>query len=416
MTSVSDVAIIGAGPYGLSLASHLLARDMDVRIFGHPMQTWREAMPRGMKLKSEGFASNLSAPNGELTLEEFCSANGIPYEHIGLPIDLSTFIAYGETFQQRFVPNLERRTVLAATTAPHGFDLTLDNGEKAAARRVVVAAGIRSFDFIPHELRKLPRELLTHSVAYGDANHLAGQDVVVIGAGASALNCAAFLIESQASARVLTRRQAIRFQTPLGDRSLYDKIMAPMTPLGPGWKSVLCVRAPMVFHAMPEAFRVDVVRRYLGPAPAWFVKPQVEGHVSYITNARIVDASVQAGRARLLIKQNEQDLRDVLADHVIASTGYRVDLDRLTFLSESIRQGLRRVAGAPVLSRHFESSIPGLYFVGTASANCFGPMMRFAHGANFTSHRLSRHLAARAARKTRIAKPAANFKAQGQLQ
>ena len=157
------------------------------------------------------------------------------------------------------------------------------------------------------------------SVAYGDAHHLSGRDVIVVGAGASAMDIAALLRARGATPSVMTRRQGIRFQSPLGARSVYEKIVAPMTPLGPGWKSVLCVRAPMVFHAMPEAFRVDVVRRYLGPAPAWFVREQIEGHVPYITGSSVAEASVKDGRVRLLIRQAEGQTREVFADHVVAA-------------------------------------------------------------------------------------------------
>jgi thioredoxin reductase len=400
MNPNTEIAIIGAGPYGLSLASHLGARGVDVRVFGFPMQTWRESMPKGMKLKSEGFASNLSDPTRELTLKAYCSENGIPYADTGLPVDVKTFAAYGEAFQRRFISDVERKMVVSVELAARGFELRLDSGEVVAARRVVVASGIRAFDYIPPELRGLPQEFLTHSVAYGDAAHLSGRDVIVIGAGASAMDVVALLRTKGAKATVLTRQRTIRFQSPLGVRSLYQKVTAPMTPLGPGWKSVLCVNAPLVFHAMPEPFRVDVVRRYLGPAPAWFVREQVEGHVPYITESTVVSATVGDSRVRVLIRDVEGLTREIFADHVIAATGYRVDLDRLTFLGERIRSTLRRAAGAPALSRKFESSLPGLYFVGTAAANSFGPMMRFAHGADYSARRLSQHLTDRSPRLT----------------
>jgi FAD-dependent urate hydroxylase len=59
MSQVVEVVIVGAGPYGLSIAAHLRALGIGFRIFGDPMHTWREQMPEGMMLKSEGFASNI---------------------------------------------------------------------------------------------------------------------------------------------------------------------------------------------------------------------------------------------------------------------------------------------------------------------------------------------------------------------
>jgi hypothetical protein len=83
----------------------------------------------------------------------------------------------------------------------------------------------------------------------------------------------------------------------------------------------------------------------------------------------------------------------VISDHVIAGTGYRVDLSRLSFLDLGTQSSIRSVDRTPILSSNFESSIPGLYFVGASSANNFGPLVRFAYGAGFTARRLSKHLA-----------------------
>src|SRR5690348_13176759 len=90
-----DVAIIGAGPYGLSLAAHFRELGLDYRIFGKPMQSWRENMPADMLLKSEGFASNLDDPSGQATLERFCAEGNLPYADVGLPVPLSTLVSYG---------------------------------------------------------------------------------------------------------------------------------------------------------------------------------------------------------------------------------------------------------------------------------------------------------------------------------
>jgi len=82
----------------------------------------------------------------------------------------------------------------------------------------------------------------------------------------------------------------------------------------------------------------------------------------------------------------------LVVDHVVAGTGYRVSLRRLQFLDESLRQRLRSVEDTPVLTKSFESSVPAFFMVGLGSANCFGPLTRFACGAQFTARHLSRSL------------------------
>ena len=114
-TNSTDIAIIGAGPYGLSLAAHLKAQGQDFRIFGDPMVMWRNRMPKGMRLKSEGFASSLYDPGATFTLARYCADNDLPYADVGLPVRLETFTQYGLEFQRRFVAQVE--TVLLRPSA-----------------------------------------------------------------------------------------------------------------------------------------------------------------------------------------------------------------------------------------------------------------------------------------------------------
>src|SRR5262245_27398345 len=123
MTPVTPVTIIGAGPFGLSVAAYFSAIGIEPRVIGIPMNSWRSNMPKGMLLKSAGFSSNLSSPDGSFSLAEFCRGQGIPYKDSDLPIGLETFSAYGMAFQKRFVPQLEEDKLIALNKCKEGFDL-----------------------------------------------------------------------------------------------------------------------------------------------------------------------------------------------------------------------------------------------------------------------------------------------------
>src|SRR6266700_2077454 len=192
MDTAVDVAIVGAGPYGLSLAAHLRKAGVSMRHFGHVMSPWRTAMPAGMFLKSQGFASNLSDPDGTHTLAAFCAATGRPYADYGLPVPLDTFIAYGQWFASQLAGDVEE---------------TLATGERARARRVVIAAGVEHFARLPGELIGLPADICTHASAHADLSVFRGKRVAVLGAGQSALETAALLHEQGTDVQIVMRKE-----------------------------------------------------------------------------------------------------------------------------------------------------------------------------------------------------------------
>ena len=395
MSQDIDVAIIGAGPYGLSLAAHLRKKNVAFRIFGRSMETWRTQMPAGMDLKSDGFACSLFHPEGLFTLEDFCAEKGIPYAKVGLPVALQTFAAYGVAFQQRFVPDLEETLVTSVTREASRFRVQLENGASVRAAAVVVAVGVTHYDHLPAPLSALSSEFLSHSSRYHSWDHFAGRDVIVVGAGASAIDVAASLSDAGAHPQLVTRRAVVPFHKKAPNkRSVLARLRAPWSGLGPGWRSRLACDLPTVFHRMPSDFRLNVVKKHLGPAPGWSTQKKIVGRVPVHLNVSIVRAEVHDGKVHLHLDRKGEEPLELIADHVIAGTGYRVDVTRLRFLDAGLRQAIAVVEGNPVLSRNFQSSVRGLYFIGPSAASSFGPMLRFAFGAGFTSRHLSRHLAA----------------------
>jgi len=390
-----ETAIIGAGPYGLSIAAHFRGSGIPFRIFGRPMDSWVAHMPKGMMLKSDGFASDIYDPDSKFTLRQFCAERGIEYADMGIPVGLATFGDYGLTFRDRMVPELEDKLVVHVERLANGFLLRLDDGEEFQARRVVLAVGITHFEHVPANLAHLPAEFLSHSYRHRDLTPFKGRSVVVIGAGSSAIDLAALLRDADADVQLVARATSLKFHTapvPGKRRSWWQRTRHPDSGLGPGMRSRFFANAPGWFHYLPESLRLYFVRETLGPSAGWFVRDKVMGRVPLVLGHAVEQAEIQDGKVRLRLRGLDGSKREILTDHVIAATGYKVDVDRLGFVSSGIRSKLKCVNGTPVLASTFESSVPGLYFAGIAAANSFGPVMRFAFGAGFAAKRLTQSM------------------------
>jgi FAD-dependent urate hydroxylase len=396
MSEAVEVAIVGAGPYGLSLGAHLRKAGVSVRQFGRPMQLWRDFMPEGMFLKSQGFASNLSDPDHTHTLEAYCKLTGRPYAHYGLPVPLDEFVAYGEWFRTELVPDIDEVLVSDISQAGDGFEVTLANSEQVRARKVVVAIGVEAFAHTPELLAALPPAVCTHASAHTDLGAFKGQDVIVVGAGQSALETAALLHEKGASVQLVARKDTVRWNgVPLAlDRPVLQRLREPESGLGSGWATWFYSNHPDVFRHLPTSTRVYRAKTALGPAGASWLRSRVEGQFPVLTGQTIQWARMQDGGVRLGLRGSDGSQRELAADHVIAGTGYRTDLTRLPFFGNQMLAGLRTVpgTGSSVVGRDYQSTVPGLYVMGPAVAPTMGPVMRFVFGSEHAATTVARQL------------------------
>jgi thioredoxin reductase len=387
---MTEIAIVGAGPYGLSVAAHLRGAGIPFRIFGRTMDSWISHMPKGMSLKSDGFASNISDPDQSLTLKKFCAERGIEYGDTVIPVRLDTFTSYGLAFRDRIVPELEDKMVISIECSADGFRLRLDDGEVFTARRVVLAVGITHFEYVPSSLASMPAEFVSHSFRHPDPEKFRGRDVVVVGGGSSAIDLVAELHDCGAKTQLVVRQPALKFHSkPTGERrSLWKRIRHPQSGLGAGMRSAIFSNAPYLFRFLPKSLRIEIVRRHLGPSGPWFTKDRVVGRVPLQVGCTPERAEVRDGQLHLHLRVSDGSQRVLVTDHVIAATGYKVNLSRLKFLSDDIRSNIKTLDNSPELKGNFESTVPGLYFVGVAAANSCGPLMRFAFGADFAARRV----------------------------
>jgi thioredoxin reductase len=359
-------------------------------------------MPAGMILKSEPFASNLWDPQRRFTLERFAAERKIPYQHSGRPLSLVDFLDYAEWFRQRAVGEPNPAKVKRITRNSGEFTLEFEGESPIKARRVILATGHMAFRYVPPELAGLPEPLCFHSTRIGDVRAFAGRDVTIVGAGQSALESAALLREAGAVVRVIVRAdRVIWIPAPSPNRrSLLERIRQPESGLGNGWRSVAVCELPQVFRVLFAAQkRHRFVAGSWGPTGSWWLRERFENRVDTLLSCRIRSAVPVGDRVRLVVEQ-PNGTSEIETDHVITGTGFKIDVDRMGFLDSTLRASIAREDVAPLLNSHFETSVPGLFIVGVASAPTFGPVMRFMFGAKHVAPVLARRLSVKGTART----------------
>ncbi len=381
-----DVAVIGAGPYGLSAGVHLKAKGIAVRVFGEPMEFWAHKMPEGMLLRSPRVASSLSDPDRAFTLEAYEAASK---KEPCAPLPLDTFVEYGKWFRHQLGSDLDQRTVLHVDRDQPGFRLTLQDGEEVRATYVVVAAGIGPFKKKPEVFQNLSPQQAIHCYEGRNVRKYAAKRVAVIGGGQSALESAALLHEANAQVEVIVRESHLRW---IGQHSWLHH-MGPISSMlysshdvGPVGISRL-VAYPKLVSYVPLKLRDKIRKRAVRPAGARWLPVRLSA--VKITAGHTVSQATASGD-EVVLKLDDGSERRV--DHIVLGTGYRVDISRYDFLPQELTRDIKQFDGYPKLASGFRTSIPGLYFIGATAARSFGPLLYFVAGTEFASRELVSHL------------------------
>lgn len=390
MTDTDRVVVIGAGPYGLSVAAHLGAQGTPYVIHGDAMESWRRYMPVGMFLKSPwGVASSLSHPAGRYTLDDYMSTRG---GRPAGPIPVDLFIEYCLWFQKQAVAEVDPARVLSLDIEDGGaYRLSMSDGSEVIAKRVVVASGVRSFAHIPDFAAELPRELCSHSVEHHDLSVFSGKRVAVLGAGQSGLETAALLHELGAETELIVRASTISWiHHRFWNRGIFKKTLYAPSDVGPLGLSWLIAKPHMYSH-VPLAQRRKLDRRAIHPAGAYWLRERVENIVPKSLGTAIVEARPSGGVLRLQLSDGSARV----VDHLILATGFRPQLRAVSFLSAEVHARIDAREGTPKLNPYFECSLPGLHFAGALATGTYGSLFRFVAGAPVPARAVARAAAAR---------------------
>jgi cation diffusion facilitator CzcD-associated flavoprotein CzcO len=379
-----DVAIVGAGPYGLSVAAHLAARS--VRTFGEPMETWRTRMPADMLLRSDWDETSLSAPGKRGAIDRWAVEVGEAREE---PIPLQKFLRYADWFRQTFASEGDPSNVATLERAAGTYRLTTTAGDEVEPSHVVVAVGAIPFAHAPPPFAEAVGDRVTLATDRQDYAAHRGRRVVVVGGGQGGLESAALAARQGADVEMIVRsglhwfadREPHRPRGPLR-RRLY-RLAYPVVGYGPPPLNRLALH-PDLFALLPRSMRRLLSARILRAGGSPWLRGEVENAVRISEGRAVVAVEPRNDGVRLGL--SDGSVRE--ADAVIVAAGFRFSLDRLTFLSPAVRAGIELDDGWPVLDRWFRALDPRLFFVGFAAEHRFGPIARFIPGTRFTANRV----------------------------
>ena len=247
----TSLLVVGAGPYGVSVAGWALERGIDTVVVGRPMGFWKENMPDGMFLRS-GPDWHLDAA-GVATFEAFLEDGDIRADEVD-PVPIAVFLDYAAWFQAQKGVVVRDRLLASLRTTDGRFVATLDDGSELTADRVVAAPGNRYFCHLPEWAAGLPDGVGVHTCDLVRFDDVAGMRALIVGGRQSVYEWAVLLGDHGAERVDIVHRHDV----PRFDRvswKFVDAYVDATTSTSGWWRSPECGRARC--HNSPISGRSD---------------------------------------------------------------------------------------------------------------------------------------------------------------
>lgn len=380
MNHTTRTLIIGAGPFGLSLAAYLKSQGMDYLVVGKPMEFWIAHMPKGMFLRS-GCDWHLD-PNDVDTIECYLDEKGLTAKQV-MPLSLERYLDYAGWFIERKQFNIRQAYVTRLNRVSRRFEAVLDVGDTISADKVVVAIGFRYFAHVPEDLAMiLPVGRYSHTCKTVNLQAYAGKRVLIIGGRQSAFEWAALLHECGAQHVHLSYRH----DTPSFIESDWSWVSAVVDGMvdDPTWFRKLS-------DGEKESYRHRLWAEGRLKVEPWLDARVHQSNVSLHPHTRVARAEVlHCGEVNVALDNDQQ----LIVDHVITATGYKVDVRRISFLAHgNLLDRITVSNGYPCLDARFQSNVPGLFFTSFSAGQDFGPFFGFTIGVRAAAKILGLQLA-----------------------
>lgn len=355
--------IIGAGPFGLTLAAHLKQQGIEHLIVGKPMEFWQKNMPEGMYLRS-GCDWHLDV-SGKYTMEAYLAQKELKVSEVE-PIALAFYLEYVRWFVKQTQPNIQLSYVIDLKQSENGFVATLEDGSLVVAQNVVVAVGFQYFYYTPDELTAvLPQGRFKHTCHAVHLDQYAHKRVLIIGGRQSAFEWTALLREKEA-AHV---HVCYRHETPHFAIAHWGWVMDVVNTIGeqPDWFRSLN-------DEEKEHYRYRLWAEGRLKVEPWLDERVHQANVSLHPQTHVVKTEITSENTLKVCLSNGEIME---LDEIITATGYKVDTHKVPFLNPSLLAELQCNHGFPCLDTHFQSNIPGLFFTSFMAGQDFGPFFGF---------------------------------------
>jgi cation diffusion facilitator CzcD-associated flavoprotein CzcO len=375
----TQLLVIGAGPYALSVAALARERGISTVALGRPMGFWRENMPEGMFLRSgpdwhlDGAAVH--------TLEAYLEESGIRPGEVD-PIPIGVFLDYADWFRRAKGIEIREEFVDTLVKTDGRFEATLQSGERIRADVVVAAPGIGHYANVPGWAAPLRPGLAAHTCDLVRFDDMAGARVLIIGGRQSAYEWAALIREHGAARIDIVHRHDIpRFERV--SWKFVDAHVEQTLAVRGYWRNLPKSEQDAVTRQFWEVGRLTL-EHWLTPRLAWDGIHRWPGtEVTEVTPGG-------GGELRMLLSNGA-----VLAvDRVVFASGYRADLAKVPYLA-GVLKDVMVSNGFPVLDEAFQTSVDGLYVTGFSATQDFGPFFGFVKSSPAAATLIVRDLLSR---------------------
>ncbi|MGH7884602.1 MAG: NAD(P)-binding domain-containing protein [Thermodesulfobacteriota bacterium] len=372
--------IIGAGPFGLSMAAYCKHNKIDHLVVGNSMDFWKSNMPGGVFLRS-GTDWHLDPLNIH-TIKKYMKINDLKLKK-SEPLSLDFYLGYVDWFvkEKGIQPINSIITKLDCLTGSRRrFTVELNNGEKIQAENVLLALGFKYFKNVPEDLSLIfPENRFSHTCDLVELEKLKNKRCLIIGGRQSAFEWAALLSEAGAKSVYVSHRQ----DTPKFTESDWSWVLPMLDKIveDPGW-----------FRNLSRKEREEIDKRFWTEGrlklEPWLAPRLKSDSIKILPETNVTNCRELPNNDLHVEFDSGETL---ILDYIILATGYKVNMNNIPFLSSgNILEKLELINGFPVLDDYLQTNISGLFVTSMAASQQFGSFFAFTVSANASARMVGR--------------------------